>query len=177
MKAGSIFGGILIVLGVGLISLSILGTTSIIIQILGVLNIILPFLSGRKIARYLHDFSVAKEKGLKFSPMAMVYMWLFFWILFLIFYSIAMFALSITFKFVLMRATGGALTGILGSVIIFIGAFYLFRSRVAGRGFVTSWGKRVERMNSMHSKMAKEMVNEPLKVMGGAKNKMKKFMP
>ena len=166
MRAGAVLGGIALLIGIALLSLNILSTSSIILQILGVLNILMPFLSGRKIARYLHDFSLVKERGFKASPMAMVYIWLFFWLVFLVLYSLATLALSYTFKFILMETTGGTLTGIIASILILAGSFYLFKSLSRGKGFLTSWGRRIERMDSAHKRIVDE-----------ARDKVGRFMP
>ncbi len=159
MKWGVVLGGILILLGLIPSSLNVVRTDSHLLQILGIVNIVVPYLSGRKIARYLHDFSLAKEKGYRASPMAFVYIWLIFWLLFLILYTIFSLMLSYTFKFLLLQF-GGTVSGVISSILLLAGAYILTSSLSSGKGFLTTWGKNMERMNSRIERGKKDLLEK-----------------
>ena len=159
MKGATLLGGALVLISLAFLGFNTIRTEFLLLQIMGAVNLVIPILTGRKMAYYIHDFKLAKERGYRASPMALVYIWLIFWLLFLLFYSAASLALSYTFKFLILQ-WGGTTTAILFSILLLLGSYLLFSGISSGKGFVSSWGKRVERMNSGVGRAKEKIMGE-----------------
>ena len=130
----------------------------LILYILALLAFISPILSGKKIAAYLHDSTLAKEKGFKANPTTLIYLWLFFWLFFLILYTVGTVLLSNAIKFLISTVKADYI-GLIYSLLLFFGSFYLFKGiYLARRKFLTFWGKALEKSAKMGKNVVKDAV-------------------
>ncbi len=164
MKGKIILGIIILIIGIMLFILDFLRLESILLYILSLSAFLSSILSGRKIASYLHDSSLAKERGFRASPASLIYLWLFFWLFFILLYTVATFLLSEAIKFFISTMKADYL-GLIYTTLLFLGSFLIFKGRYQGRReFLTLWGKTLERSH----RMGKDLV-------GGAMEKAKSF--
>ncbi|AGB04767.1 hypothetical protein AciM339_0893 [Aciduliprofundum sp. MAR08-339] len=148
MKAKIIGGLALILLSLFLFVLDFSRMGAIILQLFAILNIVSPFLSGKKIAGYVHDFQIVRREGRRTSPMVLVYLWLFVWLVFLMLYIISTIMLSYAIKYIIASARADYM-GIFYSLFMLIGTYLFFLGRHANSGMVTRWGRMVERTENL----------------------------
>ncbi len=144
MKMKLAIGTVLILLSIFLFFYDFSRMNSALIQLLAILTVISPLLSGKKIAGYLHDSRLARKMGSTASPALLVYLWLFVWLFFLILYVFASMAFSYAIKFIISTMRADYL-GIIYAFLMFAGSYYLFTGRYEQRGFVTRWGRMIEK--------------------------------
>jgi len=158
MRWGKLGGAVLIVIGTILFIFDFLRMQHLILYLLTLLAFISPLLSGRKIAAYLHDYTLAKERGFKVNPSSLIYLWLFFWLFFLILYTIATILLSNTIKFLISTMKADYL-GLIYNLLLFFGSFYLFKGIfIEKKVFLTLWGKALEKSKRIGKNVVKEAV-------------------
>ncbi len=145
MRGKMIIGVSLLIIGIILFIFDFMRLGSILLYILAIFAFISPILSGKKIASYLHDSNLAKEKGFRANPASLIYLWLFFWLFFILIYTVATFILSETIKFFISTMKADYL-GLIYTLLLFLGSLYIFKGIYEGKGeFLTLWGKTLER--------------------------------
>ncbi len=164
MKGKKLLGIILLVLGTSLFIFDFIRMGSILLYILTFMAFISPILSGKKVASYTHDSTLAKKRGINASPASFIYLWLFFWLFFLLLYTIGGIIFSEAIKF-FFSALSADYLGLLYTLILFFGSFYLFEGIYASnKNFLTIWGKSLEKSRMLSKN-----------VVGRTKNKVRNF--
>ncbi len=154
MKWRMVLGIILLILGTVLFIYDFLRMSHWLLYILAFMAFISPLLSGRKIAAYLHDSSLAKERDIRAAPTNFIYLWLFFWLFFIIIYTIASVVFSSFIKYVISYVKADYL-GLIYTLVLFFGSFYFYKGKLEDRSeFVTLWGKGLEKTKKLGMDMA-----------------------
>ena len=159
MKWKKVIGIVLLCLGTFFFLLDFIRLRSILAYILTFLAFISPVLSGKKVAMYIHDTALAKEKGFNANAMSFVYLWLFFWLFILIIYTIVNILFGESINLVVSVFTSYYFV-LIYTPLLFVGAFYLYQAKYASnKSFLTFWGKNVEKSKRV-SKNVVEKVKE-----------------
>ncbi len=153
-----ILGVVMILIAVALFIITISGENMLHIAIASLL-FLLSLLAGRNIAYLVHDSQVLKRRSRNFfSPNGMISMWMLFFIIMVIIYTISF---QVFFKSISIFVAGisGSYMGIAYSIICLIGSYILFsyQSSLHPDKLYSSWGKRMERMSSGMGGMMKNM--------------------
>ncbi len=149
MNGKIILGVILLGLGISLFVLDFIRLGSVILYILALLAFVSPILSGKKIAAYIHDSHLARQKKLNANPWSFIYLWLFLWLFFLLIYTLATLFLSESIKF-LISSIKVDYIGFVYNLLFFFGSFYLFKGKYEkSDNFLTMWGKMLEKGRKM----------------------------
>ncbi len=139
-------------------------------------------MAGKRLGAYVHDLHMAKERGYSFGPAMFIYMWLFFFVLFLIIYTVAKLALGYFVK-LLFLPFGGAYMPIIYNFLALGASYLLFSGIYSGKEkFITAWGKMSESMQrttkavpSAMSRVPAEGAKKGMELMNAGMDTMKKF--
>ena len=120
-------------------------------SIIGLAVFLISILSGRNIAHLLHDSKALKKRsGKVFSPSGMVSLWMLFFIIAVIMYTIAS---LLFFKSVglFIGIIGSSYLGLVHSTLALLGSYALFSWLCSKhpKKLCSSWGKRMESMAGM----------------------------
>ena len=169
-------GGFLVIVASLMFVYDIWAVRSYLVLLFGIVAILTSFLAGKKIAAYHHDINYARAHNYKLAPSAIVYLWILFFILMLVIYTIVKIAIGYFVK-VLLLPFGGQLMGIIYNFLMLLGAYILFLGFYSKRdSFVTLWGKAADK-TSKFMKPADKMAESSKAMMNEAMDEMKKFMP
>ncbi|NPA75458.1 MAG: hypothetical protein GXO25_05200 [Euryarchaeota archaeon] len=168
--------GIYMGVGIGLLVPSVLlfamdmySLNSYILYALSALAFFGSIMAGKKLAMYVHDLHLAKERGYSLGPAMFIYMWLFMFVLFLILYTIAKVMMGYFVK-LLFLPLGGAYLPLIYNPLALIALYLLFGGVYAKKeNFLTVWGKTSEDMHNMAKSAPEKIANVPAK---GAKTGM-----
>ena len=168
-------GVVILLLSVPLVAVDLLSISSTILLILALFAIFTSFMTGKKLAAYLHDLRLASERKYSMGPALFIYAWLALFIVMVLLYTIFKLSLGYFVK-LLFLPLGGAYLGMVYNLLLLAGAYFLFAACYHGKGFVTLWGKAAEESGRTADR-AKEAVKNPARTVKSVEEEIKKYMP
>ncbi len=173
-----------ILLGVGIVllvpafvlaALDLYAISSALLFLLALLAIFTSFMTGKKLAAYIHDLHLASERKYTIGPALFIYAWLAMFIVMVLLYTLFKISLGYFVK-LLFLPLGGAYLGMVYNLLLLAGAYFLFSAHYQGKGFVTLWGRAAEKSSKTMDR-AKDAVMNPVKTMKGMSEEVRKRLP
>lgn len=145
MKIKTPVGAVILLSGLGLFIFDLLRLRSGILYLLAFMALVSSILTGKKIAAYLHDSHLSRAQGFSTKPTSFVYLWLFFWLIFVVLYTLATVILSQSIN-LLISSFRGDYVGLFYSILFLLGSYLIFAGKYEKmEKFLTGWGKTLER--------------------------------
>ncbi len=136
---------------------------SILLYLLSALAFAGAILTGRKLAAYVHDLHLSRERHRSVGPALFIYFWLFAFIFFLLLYTGAKLAFGYFVK-ILLLPLGGAYLQVIYNFLGLAGAYLTFAGIYHGReDFLTMWGRTARDVENISRDMPKKALSAPLK--------------